>query len=179
MGRVLSQTDGRASILRNRRRSVSLLLAERDENTCRKSFTPNEAVTLGKALEELETPAAKARREASQAKEGNKLASKSESENGAVKITEPFQRKGDVRDVIGQAVGMSGPTYQRAKAVVEDHRLVEDHRPLGREGEASLAASWKSNGMTSIGSDDRAATEFTTSANAGHLLTCSTIDSTK
>lgn len=96
-----------------------LLIAERDENTCRKSFTIGEAVALGKALEELETPTAKARREASQAKEGNKLASKSESENGAVKITEPFQRKGDVRDVIGQAVGMSGPTYQRAKAVVE------------------------------------------------------------
>ena len=32
----------------------------------------------------------------------------------------------------------------------------------GRDGEASLTATWKSNGMTSIGSDDRAATEFTT-----------------
>ena len=90
------------------------------------------------ALEDLETPAAKARREASQAKAGEKVGVQ-----GPVKITEPKPR-GQVRDIVGEAVGMSGPTYQRAKPVVEDHRLVEDHRPLGREGEASLAASWKS-----------------------------------
>lgn len=89
-----------------------LLIAERDENTCRKSFTIGEAVALGKALEELETPAAKARREASQAKAGEKVGAQ-----GPVKITEPT--RGQVRDIIGEAVGMSGPTYQRAKAVVE------------------------------------------------------------
>lgn len=91
-----------------------LLIAERDENTCRKSFTIGEAVALGKALEELETPAAKARREASQAKSGND----GKNPTGGEKITPPAQ-KGKVREIIGEAVGMSGPTYQRAKAVVE------------------------------------------------------------
>lgn len=37
----------------------------------------------------------------------------------------PDGLKGETRDIVGTAIGMSGPTYQRAKAVVED--------PAGRE----------------------------------------------
>jgi hypothetical protein len=41
--------------------AASLLRAERDENTCRKDFTPTEAVAVGRALEELEAKRAKQR----------------------------------------------------------------------------------------------------------------------
>src|SRR5262245_5259645 len=40
------------------------LRAERDENTCRKPFTPSEAVAIGQALEELEKAKAKERQKA-------------------------------------------------------------------------------------------------------------------
>src|SRR5581483_8265514 len=41
----------------------NLVRGEHDENTCRKDFTPSEAVAISKALEELERPRA-ARRKA-------------------------------------------------------------------------------------------------------------------
>lgn len=38
--------------------AVELLVAERDENTCRKDFTPSEMAAMGERLEALEVPAA-------------------------------------------------------------------------------------------------------------------------
>lgn len=86
-----------------------LLLAERDENTCRKDFTPSEAVAVGRQLEELERPRAEQRRRDTQGRP------KKTAENFTAVSAEP---KTTTRDVVGQAVGMSGVTYQRAKAVV-------------------------------------------------------------
>ena len=83
-----------------------LLIAERDENTCRKSFTPIEAVALGKSLEELESPAAKKRRES-----GN-----NQHTEASGNLPEPSKRQ--TRDIVAEAVGMSGRTYEKAKAVV-------------------------------------------------------------
>lgn len=80
----------------------ALLIAERDENTCREDMKPSERVAIGRALEELERPDARRRMEAG-----------GPSEN----FTEG--RKGDTRDIVGGAVGWSGVTYQRARAVVE------------------------------------------------------------
>lgn len=86
----------------------SLLLAERDENDCRKPFTTLEAVAMGRALEDLERPAAEARQQAGR-KHGR----------GGKKHGEKFTPSsgGKVRDKIGEAVGLSGITFQRAKAV--------------------------------------------------------------
>lgn len=82
------------------------LIAERDENSCRKDFTKSEAVALGKRLEELERPKAKQRKRAGQ---------NQHTEPGD-KFTPPS--KGKTRDKVGAAVGMSAVTYERAKAVV-------------------------------------------------------------
>ena len=41
--------------------TLKQLRAERDENTCRKDFTPSEAVAIGKAIEDLEKPKARER----------------------------------------------------------------------------------------------------------------------
>lgn len=89
-----------------------LLMAERDENTCRLPFTPSEAVALGRQLEELQKPLADDRRRA-----GQSLGGKGGKKQVGEKFT-PTSDKGKAREIIGDAVGMSGPTYQRAKAVV-------------------------------------------------------------
>jgi hypothetical protein len=86
---------------------LSALLAERDENTCRKDFTPSEAVALGKELEKLEAEAAKQRQQ-----EGGRLGGQ-----GCGKL--PQASKGKTRDKIGRVVGMSGKNYDKAKQVVD------------------------------------------------------------
>lgn len=87
---------------------ADLLSAERDENTVRKDFTPTEAVAIGRLIEEQERPLALARMHAGRPPKSS------------VNFTE-VNRGGkhpQVTDVVGPAVGMSGPTYARAKAVV-------------------------------------------------------------
>jgi N6-adenosine-specific RNA methylase IME4 len=83
------------------------LKAERDENVCRKSFLPTEAVALGRELEKLERPKAQERMEA-----------------GHNQHTEPCGNlpqgsTGKTRDKVGESVGLSGSTYEHAKRVVE------------------------------------------------------------
>ncbi|MFO0791959.1 MAG: hypothetical protein U0805_21060 [Pirellulales bacterium] len=73
-----------------------------DENTCRKDFTPSEAAAMGMALEPLAKRKAKDR-------QGRPGKVRSE------KVTE-HNETGQTREQVGAAVGMSGPTYQRAKA---------------------------------------------------------------
>lgn len=84
--------------------AVMLLTAERDENTCRKDFSPTEAVALGEKLESLERPKAKARQGTRTDKHPGKL---------------PESSKGDTRDRVAPHVGMSPRTYEKAKRVVE------------------------------------------------------------
>lgn len=49
---------------------ISLIKAERDENTCRKDFAPSEAVALGEKLEVFERKKAADRKKSTQAKVG-------------------------------------------------------------------------------------------------------------
>ena len=83
--------------------AADLVRAERDENTCRKDMTIPELVALGRRLEELERPRARARMEAGKP-------------DPEVPGTQGV-RGPETRDVVGSAIGMSGATYQRAKAV--------------------------------------------------------------
>jgi len=97
--------------------AAALLRAEHDENTCRKDFTPTEAVAIGEALEEMERPKAQARLTA-----------------GVNQHTEPSGKlpegsRGDTRDKVAAAVGMSGKTYEKAKQVVEAAK--EDPQQFG------------------------------------------------
>ena len=65
----------------------------------RLDMTPSEKVALGKALEALERPRAAARMKADVAP--------------PERFTEG--RRGQTRDIVGKAIGVSGPIYQRAK----------------------------------------------------------------
>lgn len=83
-----------------------LALAERDENTCRLDFTPSEAVEAGKRIEPLERKMAKER--------------ESPGFNQYRVVTEKFSvTTGRALDKVSNAVGMSRPTYTKAKKVVE------------------------------------------------------------
>ncbi len=88
--------------------ALKLAQAERDENEERKPFTPSEAVAAGKAIEAIEKPKAQQRKAAG-------LKQNAE-ENRSGKL--PERSEGDTRDNVAAAVGMSGRTYEKAKAVV-------------------------------------------------------------
>ena len=92
--------------------------AERDENTCRKDMTPSEKVAVGMALEYLEVPSAEERRKA-----GNARGGKGGEVTGKLPETSEKIGHGDVRDLVGSAVGMSGHTYHRAKTVVQPVKM--------------------------------------------------------
>lgn len=107
----------------------AVLIAERDENTCRKDFTPSEAVALGRALEALEAPRAAERQ-------------------GTRTDLEPSAKlaRGSTRDVVSDAVGMSGESYRKAKkvvAVAEDATQPEPVRVAAREAVAEMDATGK------------------------------------
>jgi hypothetical protein len=93
--------------------ALDALIAERDENTCRKDFTPSEAVAIGKKLEEMEQGAAQGRQQQAPGKpRGTKKG------NGDCAGNFPQETPGRTRDKVAEAVGMSGRTYEKAKEVV-------------------------------------------------------------
>lgn len=92
---------------------ADLLAAEQDENTVRKDWTPTEAVAIGRLIEEQERPKIQAERI-----EKITRAARSRHAGDSVKVTESSPAGKQTRDVAAAAVGLSGPTYQRAKAVV-------------------------------------------------------------
>jgi ParB-like chromosome segregation protein Spo0J len=90
--------------------AVERLRIERDENTARKPMTPEELVSLGRALEELERPGARERQQRAGRENGRGIAS--DQENGT------YSRGAETREVVAAAIGMSPTSYQRARAVV-------------------------------------------------------------
>jgi hypothetical protein len=72
-------------------------------------MTPAEKAALGRALEALERPRAKDR----QREAGPISGAKREGNDGSGKSSQPS--RGATRDIVGEAVGMSGHTYERAR----------------------------------------------------------------
>lgn len=91
------------------------LQGERDENTCREPLKPSEVAAIGRALEKLERPKAKERQREGQSRGGKGKGQVSE------KVTETSARRNrETREIVAQAAGgVSGPTYQRMKAVAQ------------------------------------------------------------
>lgn len=121
--RSLGWTDVEVNVVSNLTDATSLLIAERDENTCRLDMTPSEKVALGRALEEVAKPEAEQRK-----RDGGSIGGSGGYGQGSVKVTEP-----SVRDRVASAVGMSGPTYARAKAVVRAAESGEPGADFARE----------------------------------------------
>ena len=85
----------------------SLVRGEYDENEVRKDFIPSEKVAICRVLEPLEKEAAKNR----QIELGRT--------HGAPSGNLPEGAKGDSRDAVASKIGMSGKSYEKAKAVIE------------------------------------------------------------
>jgi ParB-like chromosome segregation protein Spo0J len=116
------------------------LVAERDENTCRKDFTASEMVALGRKLEELERPKASER-------QGTRT-------DLTCGPTEP-QVKHRALDAVGDALGISRGTYERLKLVDNTTRdLDPELAELARDQMAKLDA-----GETSARAAERVITE--------------------
>jgi ParB family chromosome partitioning protein len=107
---------------------ANIVQGEHDENAYRKDFTPSEAVAIGRALEELERPKAARRKAAGRAKRKaagrvrRRKRSQQPGASGSGKLPEPAvlpEDKGQTRDKVAAAVGLSGKTYEKAKAVVK------------------------------------------------------------
>jgi site-specific DNA-methyltransferase (adenine-specific) len=101
--------------------ALPLLIAERDENVERKAFTPEEAVDMAAALEPLEREAAKAR----QAAAGPTTGPGKKSGSGNF----PEAVRGEARDKVARAVGLSAPTLRKAREVVEAARADDRFLP--------------------------------------------------
>ena len=91
---------------------LQAIRAEFAENTCRKDFTPSEAVRIAKAIEERERVQAKAR----QAHAGPNTG---KGKKGSALGKLPEAVKGRTRDKVAEAIGMSPRTYEKAKTVVD------------------------------------------------------------
>lgn len=99
----------RVTIAADLQSAAELLVAERDENTCRLDLTPGEKVVLGLRLEELERPRAEQRQQDGRHKGGD---AKKLGANFA-----PSFERARTADVVGAAVGLSRTTYKRAKRI--------------------------------------------------------------
>lgn len=113
--------------------AAKLLRAERDENTCRKEMLLSELASLGEALYELEERNARQR----MAEAGRKSAPGRSAEKGVELVphlsAETEQAK--ARDLVGEALGMSGRTYSDLRGVylaATDPETPEPERVLAK-----------------------------------------------
>jgi hypothetical protein len=105
------------------------LAAERDENCLRKEFTRSEMVAVSKRLVELEAADAKRRQQ-----KGGRAGGE-----GSGKL--PEASKGQTRDKVADAVGVSGRTLEKATAVVDaaaDESLPDEVREVAAEAVAEM-----------------------------------------
>jgi ParB family chromosome partitioning protein len=126
----LGWTEVDVRVVDNLDDALLALRAEHDENHHRKAFTPSEAVAIGQALEELEK--AKAKERQAQAR-GKPLGTKKADVVSGGNLPPESADSGKTRDRIGEAVGMSGRTYEKAKEVVEAAQENPELRPVVEE----------------------------------------------
>jgi len=103
--------------------AASILEAQRDENTCRKDFTPTEAAAIRAAIAEVLKPVAEERMKAGVEQPGGNLP------------------QGKTRDVAAKYTGFSGRTLDKVDAVIEiadDQTAAPAVRDTAREALAEM-----------------------------------------
>lgn len=111
------------------------LIAERDENTCRKAMTASELYALGKALEELEQPKARER------------------QGGAGRFGADGSGSGEPKphestnEIVGESLGISRPTWQRLKHLGDRAANGDEDAAVALEevdkGESSITGAYR------------------------------------
>jgi len=108
------------NIARNLGDAGKFIAAECEENTCRKDFTPEEAVAVGGRIEKLAAKEAKERqKKASGGDRRSKPAKKKQGGQKKPTMKKPRDEAKRTSAVAAAAVGMSRTTYEKAKEVVE------------------------------------------------------------
>lgn len=112
--RRLSREKIPARIVESLEDAAACLRAEGDENTAREPMKVSELVALARELEEIEKPAAARRRHEAAVRAGK-------IRQGTLDPASisPEMNAGQSLEIAANAVGMSGPTYFRAKKVVD------------------------------------------------------------
>jgi hypothetical protein len=110
-----------AHVVHNLTEELDLLQAERDENTCRKDFTPSEAVAIKRDIEgRFKEDARKKQHEAGKyGQEGGRGKKKNPSADSAEGFSGANGALSETRNQIAAAVGLSHDTLKKATAVVE------------------------------------------------------------
>jgi len=104
------------TIVKSLSEAAKALEAERDENELRKSFTPFEALALGKDLEKLEEPKARDRETKGKSQDGR--AGGRGREKPSEESAEGFSKvSGRTRDKVSAVLGIHGTTYEKMKFV--------------------------------------------------------------
>ena len=101
--------------------AIVALKAERDENTCRMDKVPSELAALGKRLEEVEQVESEKRRN-SKLVQNTVVENFHNGESDALTpetIRANKSLRGKTRDIVGSALGISGKTYEKMKAVID------------------------------------------------------------
>lgn len=104
--RKLNCDDVRAVVVDGLEDAVQALKAERDENTCRKDFEPEEAIRLGMRLLTLEQPAAAERKRAGIAADGS--GGRGHKKPSGT-VPEGFHEKNRSRERVGAAIAKKRP----------------------------------------------------------------------
>lgn len=134
---LLKWTDIPVHVAATVKTAAHLIRAESDENTCRKDFTPSEAYAVGVAVEKAYAPEAKAKQK--KASGGDRRSRKAKDQGGK---TFPTLKQRDetarTSAVAAAAVGMTRPTFEKLKEVVEsgDEMLIAE---MDRTGKVSGA----------------------------------------
>ena len=107
----LGWTEIPANVVESLDDAVLALKAELYENTDREMLPPTESLIVGRRIEEMEKPAAKARQKA----HGNTAPGKMKNTPG--NLPGVCEAEGRVRDKVAEALGVSGSTFDRMKRV--------------------------------------------------------------
>jgi ParB-like chromosome segregation protein Spo0J len=128
--RLLGRPTAPVHVVDNLTDALAVLLAQRDENTCRKPYTPGEAVEVARQLEGLERERAKNR----QRQHGGTAPGKKKNTPGNLP-----QVTGTTRDRVAEFVGLGARTLGKAMFVVDAAQkepalqpVVEDMNATGK-----------------------------------------------
>jgi DNA modification methylase len=125
---------------------VKAVMAERDENTCRKPFTPSEAVAIGKTIEDEWAKLNQDAKKEGQRK-GGQTAGRGRPKDSSGKKNTKAKRDNSKRTKAkaAAAVGMSQPTYEKAAAVVasKDKQAIAEMDKTGNVSRAYQAVKKK------------------------------------
>lgn len=146
--RLLGRDTIPARIVSDLTEAAERLRIERDENTERKEMTPEELVSVGRKLEELVRPQAKARQREGGAR--GAAVTNRQDQSGLPSIdgnpVEPGAHHGMTARIVAEAVGMKPTNYYRAKKVVEaasDPTLEPDAREVAQAALEEMNATGK------------------------------------